>query len=162
MRSSLPPRFTIFHIFPNMQTLQHRSSMRGLGRTCPPASQRSLKCLAAPKQVVVVGGGWAGFGAAQHLASQGYDVSFSTSMGGRGRGQGFVLTFASDVRASHQHHATAGIGVMDVLLLLVWMPVATMMCCVPDRVMWCTYAHTQVTLLDAQANPGEAAQTQMR
>lgn len=37
-----------------------------------------------PKRVVVVGGGWAGFGAAKHLSSQGYQVGQIDCLDGPG------------------------------------------------------------------------------
>ncbi len=42
-------------------------------RAAHPVRSRVVRVQA--KSVVVVGGGWAGFGAALHLSSQGYNVS---------------------------------------------------------------------------------------
>jgi len=47
----------------------------GAKTTIPPSLRRVQTSAAQGKSVVVVGGGWAGFGAAKHLVENGYDVS---------------------------------------------------------------------------------------
>jgi hypothetical protein len=51
-----------------------RAARRGAAPPRPRAAASS-SFAPAPKRVVVVGGGWAGFGAAKHLSEQGYDVT---------------------------------------------------------------------------------------
>jgi NADPH-dependent 2,4-dienoyl-CoA reductase/sulfur reductase-like enzyme len=53
-----------------------RAPRRSTARSAARAAASSSSAPApAPKRVVVVGGGWAGFGAVKHLSEQGYDVT---------------------------------------------------------------------------------------